>query len=96
MSSPASIRTTILSVLANVAPYALPAEQLLRDVNRMIAPPIPDGRTLHDEHMTWLLDRDFVAFQADDMDPEDGLLNRWLITNHGERQLQRQGVKPQR
>lgn len=88
MSSPASIRTTILSVLGNVAPYALPAEQLLRDVNRLVAPPLDDGTVLY-EHMTFLLDRKLVDFQPDDLDPEDGHLNRWMITKLGEGMLKR-------
>ncbi|GEM_PF-2431852 len=88
-----SIRHTILTVLAEVAPYPLPAAQLLRDVNRLIAPPLADALAMHEQHLTWMLDRKWIDFQRDSFDPDDGLLNRWLITQLGETMLQRGGSR---
>lgn len=86
--SPTSIRHTILTVLATVAPYALPHEQLLREVNQMIRPGLADARELY-THMRWLLDRSLVDFMPDDLDPENGEANRWLITEAGQATLRR-------
>ena len=86
MSADASIRHTILSVLSLASPYALPASQLLRDVNRQVRPPIADGAALY-LHMTWLLDRRLVDFLPDELDPEDGEANRWHITEAGKTTL---------
>jgi hypothetical protein len=84
----ASIRHTILTVLASVAPHALPHEQLLREVNRLLRPGLADGHALY-LHLTWLLDRSFVHFLPDDLDPDNGEANRWLITEAGQATLKR-------
>jgi len=84
----AQIRQAILQILADVAPHALPLSQLFAAINRQVRPPIADPRSLH-EHMSALLDMRYVDFLADEMDPNDGDLNRWLIKEAGQSYLLR-------
>ena len=80
--SPLTLRQTILRVLAQNKPYAVPAEQLLAEVNRLVRPAITeeDLRT----HLSWLLDHDLVAFMPDELDTDNVSARRWLIKEAGE------------
>ena len=83
--SPLTIKQTILRVLNVNRPYAVPAEQLLAEVNRLVRPALTAEELR--PHLRFLLDRNMVAFLADELDPENQDARRWLIREAGQAQL---------
>ncbi len=79
--TPAVIRLTILAELAAVAPYAAPTEGLLHAINDKIRPKLTLAQLK--EHLSWLLDRSYVDFLPDDIDPKNVDARRWLIKEAG-------------
>ena len=79
--SPLTLRQTILRVLAQNEPYPVPAETLFGEVNRLVRPAITPE--VFRTQLSWMLDRDLVAFLPDDIDPENVDARRWLIKEAG-------------
>ena len=79
--TPLTIRQTILRVLAAAKPYAVPAETLLSEVNRLVRPTLTVEQLR--EHLTWMLDRSMIDFLPDDLAPDDVDARRWHIREAG-------------
>jgi hypothetical protein len=78
---PDVIRRTILAELRTVAPYALPVQQLLDQVNIRVRPAIK--LTELKVQLSWLADQAMVGFLPDDFDPKNADARRWLIKEAG-------------
>jgi len=85
--TPQIIRRTILAELARDVKYAMPAVQLLEQVNLRLRPALTADELA--KHLSWLLDREMVGFNADPIDPQDASLREWLIRSPGLTALQR-------
>lgn len=85
--SPLTIRQTILRVLVQAKPYAVPAETLLGEVNRLVRPALT-AEALR-THLRPLLDASMVDFLADDLDPQNEDARRWLAREAGEAALRK-------
>jgi hypothetical protein len=83
--NPATLKLTILRVLSGARPYALPAETLLVEVNRLTRPAltVEELRTL----LRGLLDQSMIDFLPDDLDRDNEDARRWLIREAGQAQL---------
>ena len=79
--SPQSIRLTVLRVLDTNRPYAVPQEQLLAEVNRLVRPALSLGDLV--KHLSWLKASEHIAFQSDPMDPKNADARRWSIREAG-------------
>jgi len=85
--SPATIRTTILRVLAQAKPYAVPAETLHAEVNRLLRPALSVENLR--VQLSVLLDAGMIDFLADELEPKNEDARRWLIKEAGETQLRK-------
>ncbi len=81
----ASNRLTVLRVLKLAKPYALPAEQLLAEVNRLVRPSITDGELT--KLLAWLKAKAMVGYLDDTIDPENANARKWHIREAGEAAL---------
>lgn len=79
--TPLSIRLTVLSVLAQAQPYAVPQEQVLREVNLLVRPALTLAELV--KHLAWLQRTQMVAFLPDDLDPANPDARKWLIKEAG-------------
>ena len=79
--SPLTIRQTILRILAETKPFAVPTETLLLRLNTLVRPAVApvDLRG----HLTWLLDRSMVDFIPNELAPDDFDARSWLIREAG-------------
>jgi hypothetical protein len=85
--SPLTIRLTILRTLKLNAPYAVPFETLLAEVNRLVRPPLTAEQLT--TQLRVLLDAVMIDFLADDLDPDNETARRWLIKEAGEAALKK-------
>lgn len=85
--SPLTIRITILRVLANAKPYAVPFETLLAEVNRLVRPELTSEMLL--VHVRKLLDAVMIDFLSDDLDKDNEAARRWFIKEAGEAALKK-------
>lgn len=81
--TPRQIRRTILRVLAESAPYALPEKQLFAEVNDQLRPAI-DELTFQ-KNLSFLKDNQAIGLLADPLD-EDA--RKWHIREAGRAMLQ--------
>ena len=83
--SPLAIRRTILRILAEVSPLALPTATLGAELDRLVRPAV----TAEDlrEHLSWLFDHLMVGYLPDALDPESFVDRRWHLKEAGERLL---------
>lgn len=79
--STASIRQTILRILDEVRPHALPQAQLLAEVNRLVRPAVE--RVDLSEQLSWLRGEQLVSHLPDPLAPDNRNEWRWLITEAG-------------
>lgn len=79
--SPITIRQTVLRVLAAAKPYAVPAETLLAEVNRLTRPALTADELR--PHLGWLVDRSLIDFLPDELAPDDVGARKWLIREPG-------------
>ena len=86
MTAP-SLRIAVLTVLSASEPYALPHPQLLAEVNRLVRPAITSDQLK--EILSWLIDKVFVDFLTDPLDPDNAEARRWFIREAGSAQLRR-------
>jgi hypothetical protein len=75
-------RRTILRILRDVLPYALPAVQLFEEVNRLVRPPL--SKVEFAEQLGWLADKNFVGFKPDALAPDEPEARKWSIKEPGE------------
>ncbi|MFA6289929.1 MAG: hypothetical protein WC661_21305 [Opitutaceae bacterium] len=80
--SPLTIRRTILSVLGSAKPFAVPAETLLAEVNRLVRPAIKSVDLA--EHLTALQGQQMIDYIADPVAPDDATARKWHIKEAGE------------
>lgn len=85
--SPLTIRSTILRVLVQAKPYAVPAETLLEEVNRLLRPALTTEELRTELRV--LLDGSRIDFLPDDLDPTNEDARRWLVREAGEAALKK-------
>lgn len=73
-----NIRKTILEILEQASPYALPEQQLKIELNGMLRPQV--GNAEFDESILFLQTRTSIATVPD---PLDDQLVKWAITEAG-------------
>lgn len=79
--SPLARRLALLRILADVQPYALPAAQLLAELNRLVRPAL--SLVEFAELLSWLQGKAYIDFLPDALDPENAEARKWLIKEAG-------------
>lgn len=78
------LRKTILQILAQCKPHALPEKSLLLSVNIHLRPKV--GQAEFDDAIVFLKGRGLIAAMEGELGDDEA---RWLITEAGEAQLLR-------
>ena len=78
---PITKRLTILRILRDAQPYALPATQLQEELNRLTRPAVTPVEFA--EHIGWLRDRAYIDFLPDALDPDNADARRWVLKEAG-------------
>ncbi len=81
------IRRTILEILEEIEPFALPEPQLKLHLDARMRPPVAAAEM--EDAITWLNVRQHIRPLSDHLAPEDSTAVKWLITETGKTLLRK-------
>lgn len=82
-----ALSSVILRILDAASPYPVPQATLLSEANRAVRPPVQDSDWKL--FLSIMLDRGFIDFLPDPLEPDNADERRWLIKEAGQAYLRR-------